>query len=113
MAALISVAPLAGGRLHDWRALHDELSGARRIEWARSQRRRGIIRQMMALAGDGGRHLAVVCSEAADPKHAAALPGGDHPFDEWFSEPMTERQDAPFATEVVFDSSPEPGPWKG
>jgi len=113
VAATISVAPVSDGRLEDWRAFHAELSGPRRIEWAQSQRRRGVTRQVISLAADGDRHLAVVYSEAADPARAAALPDGDDPFDSWFSEQMSDLHDAPFATEVVFDSSPKPGPWKG
>jgi hypothetical protein len=107
VAAAISVAPVAAGRLDDWRVSHAGLSAPRRIEWAQTLRNRGITRQAIFLAEDGDRHLSVIHSEAAE------LPGGDDRLDAWFSGYMSDLHDAPFATEVVCDASSKPGPWKG
>ena len=113
MAATITIAPIIEGMVEDWRAFVGELRGPRRIEWAQSQRRRGITRQVVTLA-EGEAALAVVYTEAADIEEAAArLADSDDPFDSWYREQMASLHDDPYDTEVVFDSAPKPGPWRG
>ena len=62
----IVIAPIAEGRVDEWRAFHTELTVTRRIEWAESQHRRGITREasllldgtlgtLCRLPGGGGR----------------------------------------------------------
>ncbi len=113
MAATITIAPIVEGMVEDWRAFVGELQGARRIEWAQSQRRRGITRQVVTLA-EGKAPLAVVYTEAGDIEQAAArLADSDDPFDAWYRQQMASLHQDPYDTEVVFDSAPRPGPWRG
>ena len=113
MAATVTIAPIREGSLDAWREFVAELRGERRIEWAQSQRRRGIARQVITLAV-GDRELAVVYTEAGDVEAAAnLLVASDDPFDSWYSSRMEELHDMPMETEVVFDSAPRPGPWRG
>jgi len=114
VAATITVAPIVEGKMPEWRSFQAELSGARRIEWAQSQRRRGITRQVISLSMDGDRTLAVVYSETSDPGRAAqTLEASDDAFDVWFKEMLGELHEGPLESETVFDSAPKPGPWRG
>ncbi len=113
MAANVTIAPIGNGKVDEWRAFVSDLAGARRIEWAQSQRRRGITRQVITLA-EGDPALAVVYTEAGDVEAAAdRLVESNDPFDAWYREQMVELHDEPMDTEVVFDSAPRPGPWRG
>jgi len=113
VAATITTTPIADGREPDWRVFISELQGPRRIEWAQSQRRRGVTREVVAVA-DGDPVLAIVYAEATDPSAAAEmLASSDDPFDVWYRERVAELHDGAWPTEVVFDSAPKPGPWRG
>lgn len=113
MAAQISLTPIRSGRTDDWRDFIAELRGSRRIEWAQSQRRRGITREVISLAS-GDEDLAIVYSESADhDKASERLAGSDDPFDEWYRSRLDDLLDEPLDAEVVFDSAPKPGPWRG
>lgn len=114
MAATITIRPVTSGKLDDWRAFHAELMGPRRVEWAQSQRRRGITRQVVAVTRDGEHDLAVVFTEGRDP--AAALRAlGDSPetFDVWFMERVRDLHGEALVTEITLDTAPRPGPWRG
>ncbi|MEE9582671.1 MAG: hypothetical protein V3W36_07005 [Acidimicrobiia bacterium] len=113
MAATITIAPIVEGMVEDWRAFVGELQGPRRIEWAQSQRRRGITRQVVTLA-EGEAALAVLYTEAADVEQARKLlADSDDPFDSWYRQQLASLHQEPYDTEVVFDSAPKPGPWRG
>lgn len=113
MAASITIAPIASGKVDEWRAFVAELQGARRIEWAQSQRRRGITREVITLA-ESEPALAVMYTEVGDAEEAVLrLAESDDSFDAWFRDRVAELYDGPYDIEVVFDSSPRPGPWRG
>jgi aminoglycoside phosphotransferase len=87
--------------------------GARRIEWAQSQRRRGITRQVVSLIEHGGAHLAVVFSEGGDPAAAVrAIADSNEAFDMMW-EQLSELHGEPLPAETTLDTAPRPGPWKG
>jgi len=114
VAASIVVRPVTAGRLDEWRAFHAELLGPRRIEWAQSQRRRGITRQVVSLVAHGDTHLAVVFSEGRDPVAALrALEDSNDAFDVWMVDRVRALHGAPLASEMTLDTAPRPGPWKG
>ena len=111
VAATVTIAPIK--KPDEWRAFVAELQTSRRIEWAQSQRRRGITRQVITIA-EGEPALAVVYTEAGDIEAATAgLEASTDPFDVWFRERVDDLHDESFETEVVFDSAPRPGPWRG
>jgi len=113
VAASITIAPIVEGMVEEWRAFVGQLQGPRRIDWAQSQRRRGITRQVVTLAA-GEAALAVVFTEAVDIEQAASrLAESDDPFDSWFRQQMSRLHRDPYDAEVVFDSAPRPGPWRG
>jgi len=113
VAATITIAPIATDKVAEWRAFIAELRGSRRIEWAQSQRRRGINRQVITLA-DAEPPLAVVYTETGDVEEAALrLAESNDSFDVWYRRRVEELYDESYNTEVVFDSAPRPGPWRG
>lgn len=113
MAAAVTIAPIRSGLVDEWRAFVAELQGPRRIDWVQSQRRRGITRQVISIAS-GDPVLAVIYTESDDPDRARErLAGSDDPFDAWLRARLEDLYDAPFEAEVVFDSAPRPGPWRG
>jgi hypothetical protein len=73
VSAVLTLYPIKAGKGDEWKALHAELMGPRRIEWAQSQRRRGVTRQVVSLVSEGERQIAAVFTEASDP--GAALRG--------------------------------------
>jgi len=114
VAAALSLTPIADGKLDEWRVLHAELMGPKRIEWAQSQRRRGVTRQVVSLVMDGDRPLAALFTEAADPEGALrALHESTEPFDRWLVERLGAVLDAPMTVTPVVDTAPRPGPWRG
>jgi hypothetical protein len=114
LAATITIRPVAPGKLDDWRAFHAELMGSRRIEWAQSQRRRGIRRQVVSLAQDGDHTFAVVFTEGRDPTASlSALGGSTDPFDIWLMERVRDLHGDALASELTLDTAPRPGPWRG
>lgn len=114
MAANITVRPIADGKLDEWREFHASLMGSRRIEWAQSQRRRGITRQVISLVQEGGRNLAVMFTEGRDPQAALeALDDSTDAFDVWLMERVSALHGEPLSAETTLDTAPRPGPWKG
>lgn len=114
MAASIIIRPVEEGKLDEWGQFHAELMGSRRIEWAQSQRRRGITRQVVSLVSDGGRNLAVVFTEGRDPGAALqALEDSTDAFDVWLMERVAALHGDPLVSEITLDTAPRPGPWKG
>lgn len=113
MPATVTIAPIAPGKLDAWRAFLVDLQGARRTEWAQSQRRRGITKQVISI-GSLQPPVAVVYTEVGDVAHAEdRLASSADPFDIWFREQVAELHGDPYETEVVFDSAPRRGPWRG
>jgi hypothetical protein len=114
VAAVISVVPIRPGKLDEWRALHADLMGPRRIEWAESQRRRGVTREVVSLVDDSGRALAAIFTEAADPKEAArVLQSSTDAFDRWLVERLDALLEPPLPSSRVIDTAPRKGPWRG
>ena len=114
MAASIVVRPIKEGKIEEWREFHATLMGPRRIEWAQSQRRRGITRQVVSLVERGDAHLAVVFSEGRDPAGALqALEDSGDAFDVWMMEQVRALHGEPLSSEITLDTAPRPGPWKG
>ncbi len=114
MAAALSMTPIAEGKLDEWRELHAELMGPKRIEWAQSQRRRGVTRQVVSLAMDGDRPLGVVFTEAADPEAALRdLHESSEPFDRWLVGRLADVLAEPLEVTLIVDTAPRPGPWRG
>ncbi|MFH1103911.1 MAG: hypothetical protein V1757_03055 [Actinomycetota bacterium] len=114
MSAVLNLVPIESGKVDDWRALHAELMGPRRIEWAQSQRRRGVTRQVVSLVSDGGRHLAAVFTEAADPEAALrSLRSSSDAFDRWLVERLDDVLGEALPTTTIVDTAPRPGPWRG
>ncbi len=113
MAATINITPIATGKIDEWRAFVAELQGSRRIEWAQSQRRRGMTRQVISLA-ERESALAVAYSETGDVDEAASrLAKSIDLFDVWCRGRVADLHDESYNTEVVFDSAPRPGTWRG
>ena len=113
MAADITITPITAGMTDEWRDFVADLKGSRRIEWAQSQRRRGITREVVSIAS-GSPDLAAIYTESSD--HAAAaqlLNNSMDPFDEWYREQLSRLLATPLDVAVVFDSAPQPGLWKG
>ena len=104
MAATVTIAPISAGETEDWRTFVAEVGGVRRIEWAQSQRRREITRQVVTVA-EGEPALAIDTATVQSTE-------SDDLFDDWYRERMAERYDEFLQTEVVFDSAPRPGPWQ-
>jgi hypothetical protein len=114
LAANITVRPIADGKLDEWREFHAALMGSRRIEWAQSQRRRGITRQVVSLVQQGGRNLAVMFTEGRDPQAALdVLADSADAFDVWLMERVSALHGEPLSAETTLDTAPRPGPWKG
>ena len=114
MSAVLTIYPIKVGRSDEWKALHAELMGPRRIEWAQSQRRRGVTRQVVSLVSDGGRHLAAVFTEAADPEAALrSLRSSSDAFDRWLVGRLDDVLGEALPTTTIVDTAPRPGPWRG
>lgn len=109
----MSIAPIKAGMVGEWREFVAELRGPRRIEWAQSQRRRGITRQVVSLT-EGEPALSVVYTESRDATTATTgLNGSTTPFDVWYRDQIERLHETALPAEVVFDSAPRPGPWRG
>lgn len=110
----IVIAPIAEGRVDEWRAFHSELTITRRVEWAESQHRRGITREaIFSWTGSSG-PSAVYLVEGADAGDALdALGLSDDPFDVWLREQLAalhEELDFPVR---LSDTRPSPSAWSG
>lgn len=114
MAASITVRPITDGKLDEWRQFHATLMGSRRIEWAQSQRRRGVTRQVVSLVHENGTDYAVMFTEGRDPAAALqALKESTDAFDVWLMEQVEDLHGEPLSSEIALDTAPRPGPWKG
>ena len=112
MPAAIFIMPIRSGREEAFRSLVGELMSTRRIEWAQSQRRSGITRQVVSFAPDRG--VAVTYVEAEDPLAAlAASRRSDDEFDRWLTMTMDDLLETTLAVETLADTAPKPGPWRG
>ena len=113
VAATISIAPITPGREPEWDEFIAELKGPRRIDWAQSQRRRGITRQVVSKTV-ADMAYALVYTEVADSDEAARLlEESSDGFDEWLRDRVADLHGDWIPTEVAFDSAPKPGPWGG
>lgn len=114
MAATITVRPIEAAKLSEWREFHAELMGSRRIEWAQSQRRRGITRQVVSLVEHADGPMAVVFTEGRDPGASLrSLTDSKEPFDMWLLGRVRALHGEPLASEITLDTAPRPGPWRG
>jgi hypothetical protein len=110
----ITISSVRPGRIDAWRAFYEDLRGARRADWAQSQRRHGIRREAVWLVEDREQPLVVVLREGSDPEGSLqSLAASDHPFDLWFRERLSELTTTPETGMEVFDSRPRPGSWRG
>jgi hypothetical protein len=113
LASNITVRPITEGNETAWRAFVAELEGARRVEWAESQRRCGISRQVLGMTS-GSPSLSITVMEAADPEAARRrLAESSESFDVWYRRTLDELLGETLDTEVVFDSARRRGPWRG
>lgn len=113
MAAQIDLLPITDGMTDEWRVFVAELRGPRRIEWAQSQRRRGIVREVISLVS-AAPDLVAVYTESPDHERAdGLLEASDDPFDRWYRDRRSALLGSPLDTEILFDSAPRPGPWRG
>lgn len=102
------------GRVDDFRRFVDDLMTTRRIEWAQSQRRRGITRQVTTVSSKGDRSLAIMYLEGSEPGEALSrLEASRDEFDQWLAGRVAELLEGPIVAEVIADTAPKPGPWRG
>ena len=114
MGASIFSLLIKEGRTDDFRAFVADLMNSRRIDWAQSQRRRGITRQVVGLATQNGRDLALIWVEASDPEQVLpALRASTDDFDRWLVERLDDMTEGRLPGETIADTAPKPGPWKG
>ena len=112
MTASIVIAPVADGRLEEWRAFHAELTGPRRSEWAESQRRRGVTREVVFLWQGPQGPCAVYLVEGSDA--GTALDGlGGGGFDAWYRERMSGLHSELDLPARLSDTRPPAGSWRG
>ena len=114
MTASIYAMPIRAGKRDEFRAFVTEMMGARRIEWAESHRRRGVTRQAVFIGTLDARDVAMIFSESPDAEAAfASIAASNHPFDRWLAGRMSELLEARIAVELLADTAPKPGPWRG
>lgn len=114
MGASIFSLPIREGRSDDFRAFVDDLMHAKRIDWAQSQRRRGITRQVVGIAHHDGQDLALIWVEGSDPERVLVeLRASDDPFDKWLASQLAELTEERLPGETIADTAPKPGPWSG
>ena len=112
MAAAVVIAAIEGGKLDAWRDFRAELAGSRRKDWAQSQRRRGITREIVFL--DTAQMAAVIVVEAGDPTAAfEALGESGDPFDRWYAERLSALHGEWRRLALVYDTRPKLGAWRG
>lgn len=114
MTASIIVAPISEDRLDDWRAFLDEMTTDRRAQWAESQRRRGVTREV-AFLWNGARGSAVVYLMEGVEADAAldALEPAGHDFDRWYRSRLADLHEELDFPARLFDTRPPPGSWRG
>lgn len=113
----VVIAPIVEDRLDDWREFHSDLSGPRRAEWAQSQRRRGITREVAFLWSSARGPAAVYVLEGAEAGAALEdLGAGDDPFDTWMLERLADlHPEMDFPVRIGDTRPPEGarGGWRG
>lgn len=114
MSTSIVIASIAADRLEDWQAFHSELTGPRRIEWAESQRRRGITREAVFYWSGSSGPTAVYLVEGVEAGAAMDLLGESaEPFDIWLRDQLASlHEDLDFPVRKS-DTRPPPGAWRG
>lgn len=114
MPVSVVIAPVAEDRLEDWHAFHSELVGARRGDWAESQRRRGITREAIFFWPSPSGPSVVYVVEGAEAGAAMdALGSSDNPFDVWLRESLAHlHEDLDFPV-AMSDTRPPAGSWRG
>jgi len=109
----IVIAPITEGRLGDWRLFHAELMGPRRGEWAESQRRRGITRQVVFLWSDSAGPSVVYLMEGSEAESAMAdLDSSDDPFDVWLRGRFADLHGDLGFPASISDTRPPSGAWR-
>jgi hypothetical protein len=108
------IAPIAEGRLDEWREFHAELTGGRSGEWAESHRRRGITREIVFLwTGSGGPAAVYVVEGSEDGLALEFLAGSGNRFDEWLNGRLADLHgDLDFPARLS-DTRPPDGAWRG
>lgn len=113
MTASIAIASLDSDKVSAWREFQAELTGPRRGEWAQSQKRRGITREVVFLL-EAPVRSAIYLFEGTEAGAAiAALEGSSDPFDEWLLRRVSEIHGEVMFPERVYDTRPGPGAWRG
>ena len=113
MVASIYVMPVRPGRSDDFQAFVAELMGTRRVEWAQSQRRRGVKRQVVFLGKDGSRIWRWCIPSPTTRMAFRAIAASEDPFDRWLAGKMSELLEARIVVDTLADTAPKPGPWRG
>ncbi|MCJ7725757.1 MAG: hypothetical protein MUP76_05140 [Acidimicrobiia bacterium] len=114
MPVSVVIATIAEERLEDWRAFHGELVGARRGEWAESQRRRGITREAILFWSSPSGPAALYVVEGTEAGAAmGALGESDDPFDVWLRERLADLHDDLDFPVALSDTRPPAGSWRG
>ena len=112
MTASIAIAPIPQDRLAEWREFHAELTGPRRPEWAESQRRRGVMREVVFLWQGPDGPCAVYLVEGTDAAEALDRLG-DRGFDEWYRDRLGDLHSELDFPARLSDTRPPPGSWRG
>lgn len=113
MATSIAVASLEADRVGAWQEFQAELTGPRRAEWAQSQRRRGITRELVFLLETPACSAVYVFEGTEADAALEALEGSSDPFDEWLLRRLAELHGDLIFPERVYDTRPGPGAWRG
>lgn len=113
MAVSVVVAPIGAGKLEAWRDLQAELSGPRRGDWAQSQRRRGVTREVAFLVADPDPYVIYVIDGAEAEAAITRLSDSVHGFDRWLYDRMMEVHAGMIFADRVHDTRPGPGAWRG
>ena len=102
MEQVCLIVPVKVGRSSDAREFMRELEASRKDEYARSEKRIGITKEVWFLAGVGGGDAMVAYMETNDFAHALGLfSQSQDEFDVWFKRRLAE------ATGVDLNNPPE------
>ena len=114
MPVSVVIATVSEDRLEEWRAFHSELVGARRGEWAESQRRRGITREAIFFWSSPSGPSVLYVVEGVDAGAALdTLGSSDHPFDVWLRGRFADLHQDLDLPGALSDTRPPAGSWRG